>query len=888
MARRPPKAALLALVAVACLAAVPARAAESSALLRFTSHDVVTTWESEGVRVLVAERGGQLNQGATRLAAPRMVLWFDMEQSSRSDVRAAIVRVYAEGGAGRQVRLVEGRQVRSAAAAYVEFRSSLSFVWDCPLRRLDAPQPSALLATAESATQSAEPPVFWEEAPAGPGPEEFERVIRTLKADQVELFLQEGTAVYLGDVHGTYGSLEVRADRAVLWYDSETGNYEVYARGDVRVSPSPGTEGEGLPAGRLAQLVELFRHASAEELYVNPGRARGMATEVELRVAAPQTIADVVYAVRGERAYVVNSRTLEVRDVSLSTCQFARPHYQFQAERAQIIRREPSTFLHAWDTRLQVGEERRTLLWLPFIGTDLTERAYLLSDYAIGSSDRFGFFLQTTWQPMDVLGQPEWVEDWTVNLDYYSDRGAALGTQLDYEPGPRSAGRLRTYYVHDSADEDATDLPVPQENRGRFHLRHRWQATRDWRFDTEFYWLSDEGFLKEYFEGQFEQEKTPESYLLARYLRDSTYLALLGKKRVNHFLTQVEELPSATLELMGLPLGRLVYEGTVQAGHYDQELSDLLAAPPPEPSSFARGHTDHELSLPFSLGVFRLNPSVRALATWAGKGAYDGTEFTDSESRTGVGAGLSISTTVSRVFSAYSDLFDLNRLRHVAIPYVDVQTLSTSGSDSAEFIQLDAVDTLDSGTVTEVGLRQRLQTKRRSEDAWRSVDWVELDVAYVNQSSDSVVASLDEDFVRADLELRLTECVSLHSRDNRFGLDDLPDVLNAGATIDWLPQVRLDLDYDRIEDVNSTVTAELTYRLSKRYLLLLYEQYEFDEAGTGDEENLETELVVRRLLDQWVLDLGVHHEESNDEFAVIFGFGPRGWGTYRDVYRAAR
>ncbi len=879
-----PRPLIPALLTVVFLTAAPARALEDSAVLRFTSPGPVTTWERDGVRVFVAQRGGQLRQGRTRLAAPRMVLWLDMARGLRPDVRAAVVRVYAEGG----VRVAEGDRVQSGAAAYLEFTSKLSLVWDCPLRRLEAPEPNALLATARRVTEGVDPPMFWEKQPPGPEPAEFDRVISTLRADQVELFLEEGTAVYLGDVHGTYGNLTIRADRAVMWYDRQSGNYEVYARGDVRIGSAPGAEGQGLPPGRLAQLAGLFHHAAAEELYVNPGQARGMATQVELRVAGPEALGEVVYVLRGERAYIVNSRTLEVRSVSVSTCQFARPHYRFQAERAQIIRREPSTFLHAWDTRLMVGEERRTLLWLPFIGTDLTERAYLLSDYAIGSSDKFGFFVQTTWQPMDVLGQPAWVEDWTVNLDYYSDRGPALGTELDYELGPGNAGRLRAYYVDDSADEDDTELPVPKEGRGRFHLRHRWQATRDWRLDAEFYWLSDEGFLNEYFEGQFEQEKTPESYLLARYLRNSTYLALLAKKRVNHFLTQVEELPGGTLELMGLPLGRLVYEGTFQAGHYDQELSDLLAPPPPEPSSFGRTHTDHRLSLPFSLGIFRLTPSVRALATLAGKGAYDGTEFTDSEDRTGVGAGISVSTALSRVFAAYNELFDLNRLRHVVIPYVDVQTLATGGSDSADFIQLDEVDTLDSGTVTTVGLRQRVQTKRRRGDAWQSVDWVELDVAYVNRSSDSVVASLDEDYVRADLEVQLTDRVSLHSRDNRFGLDNLPDVLNAGATVDWLPRVRLDLDYDRIEDVNATVTAELTYQLSKRYLLLLFEQYEFDEAGTGDEENLETELVVRRLLDQWVLDVGVHHEEANDEFAVIFGFGPRGWGAYRDIHRAAR
>ncbi|MGD2175671.1 MAG: hypothetical protein PVJ27_09730, partial [Candidatus Brocadiaceae bacterium] len=413
-------------------------------------------------------------------------------------------------------------------------------------------------------------------------------------------------------------------------------------------------------------------------------------------------------------------------------------------------------------------------------------------------------------------------------------------------------------------------------------------VNRDWRVDGEFYWLSDEGFLNEYFEEDFEDEKTPESYLLARYLRNSTYLALLFKGQVNDFLNQLEETPSATLEFLGMPVGRLVYDGTVQAGYYDRELSDLFTPAPPDAPGLSRLHTEQRVSLPFTLGIFRLDPSVRALATWASDSAWDGTSFGGSESRTGVGAGITGSTTFSRVFDTTSELFNLNRLRHVVIPHAGIETLSTSGADSADFIQMDEVDVIDSGTVTTVGLRQRLQTKRRRAGQWKSVNWVELDVAYVNQSSDSVMTALDEDYVRADFEMLLTDHISLHSRDDRFGLDDLPDVVNVGTTLDWLPRWSLDLDYDRIEDVSSTVTASLRLPLSARYLLLLYQQYEFDSAGTGDDENLETRLVVRRLLDQWILDLGIHHEEANDEFAIIFGFGPRGWGVYKDLRRAGR
>jgi len=525
-------------------------------------------------------------------------------------------------------------------------------------------------------------------------------------------------------------------------------------------------------------------------------------------------------------------------------------------------------------------------------GLDLTQRAYLLTDYAVGGSSKFGFFMQTAWRPLDLTTKPLWVDHWTVNLDYYSARGPAIGTELAYQFGqgewPRHEGQINAYYINDSGDEDDTDRPVPKQSRGRVHWQHRYQANRDWRFDAEYYWLSDEGFLNEYFEDEFENEKTPESYLLARYLRDSTYVALLYKQQVNDFLTQVEQLPSVDLEVVGFPAGRLVYEGSTMLGEYDMELSDLLRPVPPDPPSLTRAHTEHKLSLPFSIGIFRIDPFVRALATWASDSAFADGSFGDSESRTGVGAGFMASTTFSRAFGLTSETFDLNRLRHIVIPYFGIENLSVSGADAADFIQMDTVDTIDSGTQGVVGLRQRLQTKRLVDGDWRSVNWMELDVAYVNRSSDSVFAYLDQDYIRADFDMRLTERVSLHSRDNIIGLEDLPDILNAGFTLDYLPKWLFSMDYDYITDTSSTVTGEVSYELSDRYRLLVSEQYEFDSRGQGDDANLETRVVLRRLLDQWVLDMGIHHEKANDEFAFIIAFGPKGWGVFQDTRRAGR
>jgi len=870
-------------------------------ILHLESDKTVTTWEDGPVRVFIAPQGAVLRQGESRLAAPRMVVWFDRELSARPDVRAARVRVYAEGlkrldGREAPVRLVEGRSVQECGAVSMHFTSTLSFVWDCPLNKREQPVPSPLLTRAEKMTAEAMGEFMWEDIPPLTPRERLEAVVQGLQADQTYAFGDKDrvTFVQVGDVHGTYGNLDVRADAVVLWYDPDRRVWEVYARGDVRVSRAAApADVQPLKTGEMPAITDVLDYMHADELYINPKGARGLATSPAVRLRDPYAAVDNVYVLRGDEAYLIDSQTLVVTDVAITQCEFARPHYRFRARRAQIVRRPPRTVLSAWDVRLKAGKSDRTLFWVPFFATNLTSRAYLLADYAIGTSTKLGAFVQTTWLPLDLASTPpNWIDDWTVNLDYYGARGPAIGTQFDYEFAtgryPHHEGHVDAYFISDSGTEDDTGAPVPKGNRGRFRLEHRSEMSDEWRVDAEYYWLSDPNFLNEFFEDDFETDKPPESYLLARYLKNSTYLALLYKAQVNEFLTQLEERPSADLEVMGLALGRMVYDGSVIAGIYDQQFSDRIVPAPLDPPAVTRLHMDHRLSLPFTAGIVRLNPFVRAISTRVSKGAAMGGTFQDGVRRSGVGAGITASTAFARSYGLTSERFNLNRLRHVVIPHAGVETLSVSGDGSAQFIQMDGIDAIDSMTQVTLGVRQRLQTKRLKDEEWRSVNWAELDVALVGRSSDSVNTALDEGYLSADFEMLLTDHISVHSQDNRVSFGDLPNVLNLGMSADYLPRWALDVDYDLITDTSSTLTVNLSRMLSDRYRLLLFEQYEFDSRGSGRQASLATTVVLRRILHKWVLDVGLHVEKANDEIALIFGFGPAGWGVFADPRRAGR
>lgn len=850
--------------------------------LELRSNGEVQTWEENGVKVFVAPEGAQITQGPVRLCAPRMVVWFDRKESQKPEVRAATVTVYAEGvGRGGvepdvPVNLIRGGKVTRHGAVFRSFRSRVAFLRDCPLSAPRGKKRPPLYARAVALTSGQTRPFTRKRLPelkVAPAIEEH-----TILAEETHAFYdketQKATVVYLGDVRYTYGNLHLEADAAVVWIDTSEGKErrEIYLQDNVRLSRS----GEAPVPVEALELGQRFQSMRADQVFISPGRQRALALNAELRVNPKEGTQEDVFVLTGEEVYVLDSENLYVRKGSFTHCPFGHPHYRITGRRARVISQKPSVFLAAWDTRLELGKEGASTPLLPFIGADLTTDAFLLRRLSVGNSGRFGSFVKTTWMPGDLGLRLPSVEEWELNLDYYSDRGPAVGTQLEYHAGgqlgPTHTGDLMAYYVNDKAEEDSLDLAVPFQNRGRFHLRHRTRWSRHWRTDLEYYYLSDRGFRNEFFQDDFEREKPPESYASLRYLKNSTWAALTFKKQVNDFLTQVQESPVLEVCWVGVPFGRLIYEGGVQAGQYELERSKFSAQP--DPPALLRAYTAHRMSVPFSLGSLRLDPFVDAVAGAAEEGAREGTSWSGATHRAGAGAGLNLSSTFQRSYELKSALLNLNRLRHVVIPHVRSETFSASGDGSEEFIQMDEVDAIDDRNQLSAGIRQRFQTKRGGPGKWRTVDLIELDTDYVHRSSDSVAFTGDRSFVELDLIVRPSDRLSLHSLDNRLSLSGKTNIYNLGLSLQASPATALTLDFDSISRISSCVSLDLVQRLSDRWYASFCEKYEFNSEGEGDNENLETRISLLRLFHKWRLDLGFEHDESHDDFAVTFRFAP--------------
>jgi hypothetical protein len=82
--------------------------------------------------------------------------------------------------------------------------------------------------------------------------------------------------------------------------------------------------------------------------------------------------------------------------------------------------------------------------------------------------------------------------------------------------------------------------------------------------------------------------------------------------------------------------------------------------------------------------------------------------------------------------------------------------------------------------------------------------------------------------------------------------------------------------------------VDLIYQLSERYQLLLLEQYGLKAQSANPGKSLQTAFIIRRVMHDWVLDLGVRVDKSRNEVALVFGLGPKAFNVLQTPRWAGR
>ncbi len=862
----------------------------------------VVRWQEGDASLLYLRGGARIYQGTDRIVGPRLLAWF--EEALEQGRSAGALEVYAETSSilrreKATTRIDQPTLFRLVSSEGITLRAQ-------ELLSGDAPVMDEFLLRALAFRRGKSPPERLAQA--------LPRHIRPSAEEMTftELTAEGGTMALRGNAQIISRDLSLRADAVRL-------------RIRFREPGFQSMEIESIYAEGVVDLRREREHITAEAIYLDLRTEEGLALNARVRVYDPereiplQFCADVVRELSRYR-FVVEGRGY------FTTSKFAVPHYRIEGAEIEMVRgpgidrlregkkleekaraREPS------DRRLVPRSEpllRRVvpeapeglvvssrnnifyiesipIFYWPYVAKDVRAGAFLIRRAQVGGSSNLGNFLKAEWNLYDLgIYFNEWNEwsELTLRTDGFSSRGLGLGLDFEYE-GASRFGFARTYYIHDTADEDDRGLPTPRDDRGEVTLRHREFLPGGWRADLEIGYLSDRRFLRTYDREEFDEAKDRETRLFLSRTSSNTMLTAQAQERLNDFQNYVERYSLAYHVIGQRPFGTPL----LWTSHSDLsrlELRTDRALGLADPGHLVRLDTAHELSVPIQLGPVRTDPFAWGDLTAFSEQAGD----EDSVLRGAAAFGVRAATNFYRTYDARSNMFRVDRLRHFITPTAEYTNRWEVTRSPAHFVQHDEIDALDEQHRARFGIRNRLQTYRFIEGKRQPVDFVNLDVDYALHLSDTGAERGLDDYVEASARWRVTEQVHIATEDNRFNTEDgrLEELSGEIALNLWQP-LRISLIHKYFLDL--TEVGEPSHSISSlrvayqpwfsRWRVEASTAYDFRArrrlGDTKDPNRLGSGLYFTRELEGWEVTVGVEFNQGRaDETILAFNVSPPG------------
>jgi hypothetical protein len=639
-------------------------------------------------------------------------------------------------------------------------------------------------------------------------------------------------------------TLDISADRVVIWSASDIQRY-VQGQGE---------EPESMPLELYLEGDIIFREGDriiyAQAMYYNvPAR-----TGTILNAEAITPVDNYAGALR-LRANVLRQVGMDqfiAEGASVTTSRLAMPTYEFRSGTlllvdSQIPEVDPLTGLPAVDPLSggPVYEHRQTItstnnvvfvegipvFYWPTLSADAREPTFYIQKATVKNDSIFGTSIETEWNMYQLLGwqNPPEGTDWSISLDYLSERGPAAGTRFTYDrdflflrPEP-TFGLFDAWFISDdgldSLGLDRMGLVPEEDVRGRILGRHRQVLPNYWQLTAELGFITDRNFLEQYFEQEWDEQPDQRTGIELKQTLDNAALAIAVDARINDFFTETQQLPRVDHFWIGqsLWLDRLTWYEHTSAGYFRQDPASTPLDPrdaatfgllpyevPVEGERFA---TRQALELPLDTGPMKVVPFILGEAAHWGE-ALD----LDDRQRVFGQAGVRTSLPIWAVDPAIENhLLNLHGLAH-KITLEGEFSITDASEDLANFPLYDEIDDnnvqhfrrrlafqtfggpapvplafderfygvrrglmdnvtgpteiADDLTILRLGARQRWQTKRGPPDNRRIIDWITLDTHIE---------------VFPDDEENFGEHMGLFDYDFRWHVGDRLTVLSSGA-----------------------------------------------------------------------------------------------------------
>jgi len=720
--------------------------------------------------------------------------------------------------------------------------------------------------------------------------------------------------------------LQLEADNAVIFSapdklkvtDEQAGGSGVMARGSV----------ESIYMSGDVVLREGPRTVRADEIFYNFRKSQALAVKGEMRTFDRKR--SIPIYVRADKLRQLSRSKFTAENVVLTTSEFYLPQLSVTASDIIVTDNtsveEPaeqgadSNFdARMRDIRVKLGE--RTIFRWPELHSDLQRPDLPIKSVHIGNDSTWGTSLETRWYLYRMLGwdEPEGTDS-TLALDYFSKRGFGTGVVLDYKR-ENYFGEINGYIINDEGEDRLgrenfrKDLDPERDLRGKFQFRHRQFLPHNWQLTAGLGYESDENFREAYNRREYNIGLDTETYLHMKRIEDNWGLSLLVKGRINDFADQLEELPSGEFHLAGESLfdDRFTLYSDSEVKRLRQRIGDDHNTQIDENFfTFVSHRTELDLPLwvdttkvvPFVAGNFGYDDRsgfTRSLINGKNTGQFGESEVWIAE------AGIRLAPRpLWKVYpQVKSQLWDINKLRHIIEP--EVTAVLYEESD----------DVVKQRNVLNVGLSQRLQTRRNTAGGQRMVNWMRLDMdfTWVNDSDDGVARpdrfmwnnpmvpfsmssgseifndefnmsklrrfglyGLRRNYFNADYTWLISDTTALVSDASYDMLDKRLEQFNIGFSRLVWPDLSCYVGsrYLRSIDVldergSNAMVLAATYKIDPRYTLVLSQQFDTDYGA-----NVRSDLGIIRRYHRLYYGISYSADSSLDDQCVMFSIWPQG------------
>jgi hypothetical protein len=775
------------------------------------------------------------------------------------------------------------------------------------------------------------------------------------------LLVSGGVILSVRDVQGI-GLLDMEADRVVLWtkganiqemMDNLRSNkgeaskeLEIYLSGNVEVRQMDPPKEAGKPP--------QSRTIRADEVFYDVKRNTAVALNAEMQFFEPR-IPDPVY-VRANELQRLSLDKFRVYGAELFASQTpAEPGLKlYMAEAVMEQRKRVRTGLFGnpvvdrttgqpieYTESLTKGNNafikamNVPVFWLPFFQGDARDPLGPIESLNLGYNQIFGGQFGVSLNAYDMIGmQPLENTKWRFDLDYLTMRGPGLGTDYTYLArdllGMQDvlSGGFLLYGMHDVGQD------VLGGGRGLNDGHPDWRGRASWRqlFETQtgftaqanLQLLSDQNYFEQYWKNEFDTDPVQTTSI---YLRQDFGFNLaggiLGQYRVLPWYTDTNWLPKADLWMTGQSFFDLIsYNSQVGLGYgqLQTNTSDVglpQVSPTDVETDAGRFHWMNEVSVPFSLGAFRISPYLKGDLAYYTETINNGNG--DGMGRAWGGPGVRLALPFSALFpEVTSDLFNLNGLNHKVqfglnysyfatsaqytnfgqfdrlnddatnqaiqqirplLPTYNPQYGSTLATSMLYDPQTYAIrrgidtrfDTLNDVQMFQMDIRQRLQTKRGFPGNQHVVDWMVFDVSASafpdsSQNFDSNWAFLEYNYI-----WNIGDRTTLVSNGWLDPIDNGARTFQIGGYYNRSDRTSLYLGYREIFPVESRpLTAGFTYIFSPKYAISAFTSYDF-----GTQMSLANSVVFSRTGTDLQVNLGFTYNAMQNNFGFVFEILPR-------------